>query len=190
MVDRDPRHGVMRRVAGYHDLRLDGISDLLLRARGMSVLDIGCNRGMVGVEFASNGASVVSGVDNYEDGIKVAREIFADIRSVTAQFEVVDLTKGPRVLNCLAQARYDTVLLLAIVHKLKRAMGVDPLRVLLADVGRRAQKYVAWRGTEHDVNGNEWERKLLDEVLGAAGLRCVQWSSISALGPAGIWARV
>ena len=29
---------VQRRVAGWHDIRLDGISDLVMRARGASVL--------------------------------------------------------------------------------------------------------------------------------------------------------
>jgi ribosomal protein L11 methylase PrmA len=73
------------------------MTDLVLRAKGKSVFDIGCNRGMVGYQFAEQGAAVVHGCDNYEMGIQTAREVFADLRFVEGRFEVVDLTQGPQV---------------------------------------------------------------------------------------------
>lgn len=60
---------LMRRVAGYHDIRLDGMLDLVIRARGASVMDVGCNRGLVGFEMANNGATLVHGCDNFAEGI-------------------------------------------------------------------------------------------------------------------------
>lgn len=90
---------LMRRVQGYHDLRLDGISDLLHRARGATVFDIGCNRGLAGFEFASNGADRIMGIDNYEEGIIACRHLFADLRAVKHRFEVVDLTGGVGALR-------------------------------------------------------------------------------------------
>ena len=66
---------------GYHDIRLDGLTDLLLRARDASVLDLGCNRGLVGFEFANNGAQLVHGIDIYKEGIWTARQLFADLRN-------------------------------------------------------------------------------------------------------------
>jgi len=78
---------------------MDGMVDLVMRAKDKSVFDIGCNRGLVGFEFANNGASIVHGCDIYEEGIKTAREVFADIRSTESRFEVVDLTNGSKALN-------------------------------------------------------------------------------------------
>jgi ribosomal protein L11 methylase PrmA len=71
--DRGKGENLMRRVQGFHDLRLDGIGDLLHRAAGKTVFDIGCNRGLAGFEFANNGASRVMGCDIFEDGIICAR---------------------------------------------------------------------------------------------------------------------
>src|SRR5678810_812408 len=88
---------IQRRVAGYHDIRMDGMTDLVIRARDKRVMDIGCNRGLVSFEMANNGAALVHGCDIYKEGIAAAREIFADLRSVRSQFEVVDLTQGPAV---------------------------------------------------------------------------------------------
>jgi SAM-dependent methyltransferase len=96
---------VQRRVAGVNELRLDGMGDLLLRAKGKSVFDIGCNRGMVGYQFAQQGAAMVHGCDIYEKGIETAREVFADLRFVEGRFEVVDLTEGPEGARRLQLAR-------------------------------------------------------------------------------------
>jgi hypothetical protein len=38
-----------RRVIGLHSLRWDGLADLILRARGASVFDVGCNRGHISI---------------------------------------------------------------------------------------------------------------------------------------------
>jgi SAM-dependent methyltransferase len=190
MVDRDPTYRVQRRVAGCHNVRLDGMSDLLLRARDGSVLDLGCNRGMVSYEFADCGAAVVHGLDNYKVGIEGAREIFADRRDCQYRFEVADLTAGPVALDTLGdRVDYDFVLLLAVIHKLKREMSDDLLRALIRAVGERCRKYVVWRGTQRDEQGNDEEMRMLDSELGGLGFRRVQWTAISDLGPGVIWAR-
>ena len=90
---------VNKRVAGFHNNRLDGATDLLLRARDASVLDVGMNRGLVSLEFAGNGARLIHGCDAYEEGVRTAREIFSDIPTVKSQFEIVDLTKGEQSLK-------------------------------------------------------------------------------------------
>jgi 2-polyprenyl-3-methyl-5-hydroxy-6-metoxy-1,4-benzoquinol methylase len=109
---------IMRRVAGYHDIRLDGILDLVVRARGASVFDAGCNRGLVCFEMANNGATMVHGCDYEPSVINTARELFVDLRNVESQFEVVDLRLGSDALSPLFRPRYDIVLLLATYHKL------------------------------------------------------------------------
>jgi hypothetical protein len=182
---------VQRRVAGINNIRLDGITDLTLRAKGKTVFDIGCNRGMVGYQFAENYASIVHGCDIYEDGIKVAREVFADLRSVESRFEVVDLTKGRSALKIFDQSGYDIVLCLATYHKLKRLMPAGELTDLMQFFGNWTKKYFAWRGTSDKPEENEEEMRALDRDLGGkVGLKRIHTSYISAdLGVAAIWAR-
>lgn len=184
------RYRVQRRVAGYHDIRMDGISDLVLRARGASVFDIGCNRGLVGFEFAINGAKVVHGCDIYEDGIGTAREMFADLRFVESRFEVVDLSPGKSALQPFGGRQYDMTLCLATYHKLKRIMDPKALSELMQAFGHWTKGYFAWRGTSDKPDENEQEIKALDRDLGAVGLRRIHTSYISTeLGVAAIWAR-
>lgn len=181
---------LMRRVAGYHDIRLDGMLDLVLRARGASVMDIGCNRGLVGFEMANNGAAVVHGCDNYAEGIEVARHLFADLRNVESQFECVDLTKGAGELRAFGHARYDIILMLATYHKLKRIMSERDLTDLMTHFGNRTEKWFGWRGTSEKANENEGEIKALDQVFRPCGLRRVHTSYLSlTLGVAAVWAR-
>lgn len=183
-------YAVQRRVAGSHDVRLDGISDLLLRARGKSVFDIGCNRGAVGFMFYENGAAVVHGCDIYETGILTAREWFADLRSVESQFEVADLTKGPGALKRFNGRTYDTVLCLATYHKLKRVMDAADLTDLVRHFGRMTKGYFAWRATSDKARENDEEIGALDRDLGKEGLARIHTSYISQeLGVAAIWAR-
>jgi SAM-dependent methyltransferase len=174
-----------RRVAGYHDIRLDGLTDLLLRAPGASVLDIGCNRGLVGFEFANNGASKVHGCDIYEEGIQTARHLFCDLRNCDSRFEVSDLTK-PNALDW-CDRQYSIVVMLATYHKLKRSMKPGDLSALTGRLGKMAGRYFAWRGTSKDAEANEDEMKALDRDL---GLKRVHTSYISKeLGVAAIWER-
>lgn len=181
---------VQRRVAGFNNIRLDGITDLVLRAKGKSVFDIGCNRGMVGYQFAEQGASIVHGCDNYEIGIQTAREVFADLRFVEGRFEVVDLTKGASSLNIFNSTGYDIVLCLATYHKLKRIMPSSELSALMVHFGRWTRKYFGWRGTTDKPEENEQEIIALDRDFKTAGLRRIHTSYISAdLGVAAIWAR-
>lgn len=181
---------IMRRVAGYHDLRLDGMMDLVIRAQGATVLDVGCNRGLVGFELANNGAELVHGCDYFEDGIKTARELFIDIRNVRSKFEVVDLRNGPNILRAHFMSAYEMVLLLATYHKLKRSMDAEELHELVVYLGQITGHYFAWRGTSDKSEENEEEIVALDRGLAVAGLRRIHTSYISLeLGVAAIWER-
>ncbi|RWB85924.1 MAG: hypothetical protein EOQ52_20455 [Mesorhizobium sp.] len=182
---------VQRRVAGPHDVRMDGMTDLILRAQGKSVFDIGCNRGMVGFHApAWRRLPRTRGCDNYEQGILAAREIFADLRAVDSRFEVVDLTGGPEALKPFGAKKYDFVLCLATYHKLKRVMLAEDLSVLMQHFGRITKGYFAWRGTSDKHAENEEEMAALDRDLGAVGLKRIHTSYLSAeLGVAAIWGR-
>lgn len=183
---KDRGERLMRRVQGYHDLRLDGIGDLLHRARGATVFDIGCNRGLAGFEFAYNGARRVMGCDIYEDGITCCRHLFADLRAVPHRFEVVDLTGGERAIRHAfgkdADQRHDIVLMLATYHKLRRIMNKNALEDLMKYFGDHTSKYFGWRGYEDEISE-------LDKVLAKSAMVRIHTSMISDIQPAAIWMR-
>lgn len=177
---------LMRRVQGDHDLRLDGISDLLTRARGATVFDIGCNRGRASDEFARNGATRVMGCDIYHDGIIAARHLFCDLRTCQHRFEVVDLTGGPAAIRKAfgpdAEMQHDIILMLATYHKLKRIMPEEALTELMTFFASKTKRYFAWRGHGDEI-------KPLDGFFKTVGMRRIQTSLISDIQPAAIWAR-
>lgn len=185
---------VQRRVAGANDVRMDGMLDLLARAEGRSVFDIGCNVGGVGFSFYENNAKVVHGCDIYKEGIAAARLWFAQLRDVQSRFEVVDLVKGaPEVQRAFANSGmdgYDFVVCLATYHKIKRLMPERDLSDLMVFFGRWTKKYFAWRGTSHQHEENWVELKNLDKDLGASGLKRVHTSALSSeLGLCAVWTR-
>lgn len=177
----DETHPV-RRVQGIHEIRFDGLSDLLLRAHGCSVFDVGCNRGHVGWDFAVNGAAVVHGCDIHGPSIQCARLWFAEHPHVQSKFEVVDLERGPSAIQAaFGDTQYDIVLLIGVQHKLKREMKDEELIMLLYHLGTRAKTYFAWNGYSEDL-------EQMDYALHRAGLRRVHTSELAIPGrPAAIW---
>lgn len=181
----NPQEKLLRRVQGDFDFRLHGVGDILLYARGASVLDVGSNRGRVCDEFARNGAVRVMGLDNYEDGVIASRHLFCDYRTVEHRFEVVDLSKGPaeirKVLGKDADLKHDITLLLAIVHKLKRVMVANKLTELLTFFAEHTNRFIVWRGYIDEL-------PTLDGIFGRSGFERVQTSTL-AQQPSAIWAR-
>jgi len=118
MTDRDRRKAttgwfVTRRRAGDRTIQqqMTGLGPLLAGVRGSSVLDVGCAEGLIGVECAKVGASKVDGVElvagHVELGLRLARK-----------WKNVRLQEGDANTFVPAE-RYDVVLLLAILHKLR-----------------------------------------------------------------------
>jgi SAM-dependent methyltransferase len=173
-----------RRVFGIHEIRFDGLSDLLLRARGSSVLDVGCNRGHIGWDFAMNGARLVHGCDIDQPSIQCARMWFSEHPHVESKFEVVDLEKGPTAMRAaFGEQNYDIVLFIGVQHKLKRVMTQANLDVLILCLGKRAQTYFGWNGYAEDL-------AQMDKCLEATGLKRVHTSELVLPGRlAAIWKR-
>ena len=188
-MNRESEYKLQRRVSGYHDIRMDGMTDLVIRAKGASVFDIGCNRGLVSFEMANNGATLCHGCDIDPGCIDVARGVFADLRAVESRFAVIDLTEGPNAVgNAFGDMYYDIVLCLATYHKLKRIMAPEAIDALFVDFGRRTKKFFGWRATGDKPDENEDEMKAIDSHMKRAGLRRIHTSYISAtLGVAAIW---
>ena len=156
----------------------------------MSVLDVGCNRGKVGLEFTNNGVIRIDGVDNHAESIAFARELHIDNRGIDTQFEVADLTKGPISLGAFGGRKWDIVLFLATYHKLRRVMSAGELTALVRCLGARTLRYFAWRGTDKR-DENDAELLDLDRDLAPEGLKRVHTSYLSKqIGAAAIWERL
>lgn len=195
-MERDPVYGVQRRVAGAHDNRLEGVVEILNKAQGASVLDLGCNRGMVSLEFARAGAALVHGCDYVEEPILTARNVFADVRSCEFKFEMCDLAFGiDPLIGAFGDRKWDIVLMLATLHKLRKQHKPETIepnkqsRALIRALGERTGRYFVWRGTEKQPKVNAAEVKAIDEEFLPLGLIRVHYSALSPLGPAAIWGR-
>lgn len=183
---------LMRRVAGYHNFRLDGIGDILLRARDASVLDLGCSHGQVGHDFVLNGCKVLHGCDLNPEVVHVAANWFHDFRQIESKFVVCDLSRGPQALKeAFGDRKYDIILMIAVYHKLKRVMNPVAIGDLMRDLGGRTDKYFCWRATSDKPHENVEEMGNIDKWFGHVGLKRVQTSTLSQqLAHAAIWARL
>ena len=196
MNDRDPGIRVClphaapegpRTVYGFHDDRLAGLRDLFPYARGMSVLDVAMNRGLVSLEFARRGVSMVHGCDYHEPSVETARSIFAEFK-IPSRFEVVDLTGGAAALEDAFGEhylpRYDIVLFLGIYHKLKNQTSDAVIEELVRHLAARAGRYFVVRAASCALLAE------LAPALTDAGLRRVHFSALSlVVGPMEVWQR-
>jgi len=175
---------LVRRVQGIHEIRFDGFSDLLLRARGASVLDIGCNRGHIGWEFAVNGARLVHGCDIDAPSVQCANMWFSENPNVESKFVVVDLRGGAKaVQDAFGVKQYDIVLFLGVYHKIKRVMIATDLDDLTLKLANRASTYFCWTGYAEDLAP-------VNAAASSVGLTLVHKSELALPDrPAAIWKR-
>ena len=105
----------------------------------------------------------------------VANETFADIRSVEARFEVVDLTKGPGAVKAAFgdkyRTEYDFMVMLAVYHKLRRIMKMEDLLYLVDHFAHHCGRYFVWRGSAG-------EKDEFEPVLLKRGFKLVHYSTI------------
>lgn len=90
--------------------QLIGLDRLLRECDGQTILDVGCAEGLIGMELARRGARLVHGVEVVPGHIDVAKELRGDL---PCSFEVANANSYE------PQGQFDTVLMLAVLHKLK-----------------------------------------------------------------------
>lgn len=135
---------------------------LLDAAAGASVLDVGCNRGLVGYEFARCGASLIHGIDKNPQAIATAKHLFDDV-DCTSKFILWDLANGLPTAVGLAH-EYTFVLMLGVVHKLRRVMSPASLEKLIDDLAARTKACFAW-------NGFADEFAMIDRIFSGRGFK-------------------
>jgi 2-polyprenyl-3-methyl-5-hydroxy-6-metoxy-1,4-benzoquinol methylase len=173
-----------RTISGTHEDRLCGLRDLLVCARGMTVLDIGMNHGLIGFELARFGAALVHGCDVHAPSVDAAREIFAEL-ATPSRFEIIDLTGGAVALESAFgndyRQRYDIVLFLGIYHKLKEQTSMSIIADLVRHLMTRTARYFVIRTPMIDE---------LDAIVTSKDFRKVHYSALSTVvGPLAIWQR-
>jgi 2-polyprenyl-3-methyl-5-hydroxy-6-metoxy-1,4-benzoquinol methylase len=106
---------------GNWDFRLDGVFDCGIDFSAKSILDAGCNVGIVAYEIAKRHPRSIHGIDHYRPAIKTARHIFMGVE-IPHHFDVADLTQDRKLRGLLAPA-YDIVLLMCVWEHIDRTRG-------------------------------------------------------------------
>lgn len=94
--------------------QMTGLQEALQACRGKRVLDLGAAEGLIAREFARAGALEVVGIECNEESATVAEK---QCRGLPVQIVTANLN------NYRLRGRFDIVLALAILHKLKDPAG-------------------------------------------------------------------
>lgn len=93
--------------------QLEGLRPLFQMVPGKTVLDVGCAEGLISNALMDAGAKSVTGIEVVKEHVEAARALYG--RRCAFVHGDADLYRPPR--------RYDVVLLLAVLHKLKDPVG-------------------------------------------------------------------
>jgi SAM-dependent methyltransferase len=109
--------------------RWEGLAPLLLRSRGLTLLDLGCAEGHVIEQFLHAGVARARGFDSQPRRIRSAR---LRVRDPRAAFQVADFGSWPRFLASQPlEPAYDIVLLLTVYQELPPTARDQALRGML-----------------------------------------------------------
>ena len=127
------------KIAGVQDgdrtleMQLTGLELLLENVAGKTVLDLGCAEGLISKHVIDRGAAQVDGLSIVESEIDMARKLTVGL---PAQFHVVDLRAWNKWLEAnprRLRPRYDVVLMLSVIHKMKIIAPFVELALTFAD---------------------------------------------------------
>lgn len=140
--------GVSKPYSGSAFDRLTGLEYVLEKCRGKTVLDVGSCDGLVGYEFARNGARLVHGIDVDRAGINFSRRLFRYV-PVASLFARVDVSRsenlpiGDKAKGFLC--KYDIVLFLGMYHHLRRQADKKDLERIVTRLLQAAETYFVVR---------------------------------------------
>ncbi|TIU94733.1 MAG: methyltransferase domain-containing protein, partial [Mesorhizobium sp.] len=130
------------------DDRLDGIFSCGVDYSGKTILDVGCNMGIVAYEIAKRRPAYIHGIDILKPHIRVARSIFLG-SEVESRFDAMSL--GSRKLQSVLKGSYNIVLLLAVYQHVRRGLGQEKADRIFSDIINRAQTVLARVPDEDDT---------------------------------------
>jgi 2-polyprenyl-3-methyl-5-hydroxy-6-metoxy-1,4-benzoquinol methylase len=141
--------------------RLEDLVACEIDYAGKTVLDAGCNVGILAYEIAKLGPSFIHAIDGSRPVLNAARLIF---RSVEAphRLDLVNLADDQR-LRAVLEPGYDIVQLLAVYQHVERARGEMGARRMLATLAERSKETFIVASNPHYLPA-------VNEVLSATGL--------------------
>lgn len=124
--------------------RMSGLEDI--RVRGKTVLDVGCNMGIIGYELCKREPAHYHGIEVSEAHADVARSIFLAVSTPH------DIHTGnildTSVRSAVLRPAYDVVLLLAVVHHLEKHGSQRAVVEALRDIVSLCQGVLVHRGPQ------------------------------------------
>jgi hypothetical protein len=121
-------HGLIRGDSAYRPgfrgtwrERIGDLFDCGVDFRNRTILDVGCNMGIIAYEIAKREPQSIHGVDIDKNYTRVARMIFHGI-PLESRFDRLDLTRSRDVARVLKPS-YDIVVFLAVYRHLRKAKG-------------------------------------------------------------------
>lgn len=126
--------------------RVENLFDANVSFKDKSVLDVGCNMGIVGYELCKQSPKTYHGVDILDSHINVANSIFRAV-PVESNIESFDLTDDT-VRASKLRPEYDVVLYLAVHQHLKRATNEMHTRRIALDLFARCKENLVFRGPD------------------------------------------
>jgi 2-polyprenyl-3-methyl-5-hydroxy-6-metoxy-1,4-benzoquinol methylase len=126
-----------KRFSGSWDLRLTGLFDCGVDFAGKTVLDVGCNIGIVAYEVSKRAPAFIHGIDNYRGALRIARAIFRAV-TLESRFDRVDL-RNETQLQKILRPSYDIVLLLETYHAVRHkdpAAAARAVEIVAARAGQ------------------------------------------------------
>jgi len=127
-----------RRFLGTWEDRIADLFDAGVDFRGRSVLDVGCNMGIVAYEVSKQNPKSIHGLDVYKPAIRVARRIFIGV-PINHRFDVVDICNERKLLSCLSPS-YDIVLLLSVWHHLRNRTSAQAADRAVRKIAMRCKR--------------------------------------------------
>lgn len=126
--------------------RLDGLFDAGVDLKGASVLDVGCNMGIVGYEVCKNGPVRYCGVEAMRVHAFVAEMIFKGV-SIPTRVVRGNIAKLS-VRRKIFEEMYDVVLYLAVHQHIRKQVGEGAAADVLTDLFRHCAKTLVFRGPD------------------------------------------
>lgn len=129
------RWRLQKRFINDWDYRLAGIFDCDVDYSGKTILDAGCNIGIIDYEISKRKPASIHGIDTYRPGILAARNIFLGV-DLPSRFDVLDLTDD-RKLRKILEPSYDIVLFMVVWQHVRNKHGDAVATRLTATLAER-----------------------------------------------------
>jgi 2-polyprenyl-3-methyl-5-hydroxy-6-metoxy-1,4-benzoquinol methylase len=118
--------------------RIEDLDACAIDYAGKTVLDAGCNVGILAYEIAKSGPAYLHLLDASRDMLQAAKLIFRAVET-PHRLDLVDLTND-RKLRKVLRPGYDIVQLLAVYQHVARARGDGAARRMLATLAERCTR--------------------------------------------------